>query len=110
MNVYIVTYPVPNNIKHLVDISTFDYLIAVDRAVTFAHAQGIKIDLAIGDFDSIEDKSILSKLNIKELDKEKDETDAYAAIKIAYSLNPEQVYLLGGLGGLRFEHRYVHLL
>ncbi len=111
MNVYVITYPVPKKINQLVDINEVDFVIAVDQAIPYILKQQIKIDYAIGDFDSLKDLHMLENLNYKRLPIEKDQTDTFEALTFAYQMeNVDQVYLLGGLGGKRFEHSYAHLL
>ncbi len=111
MNVYIITYPVPKKINLLIDISEGDFVIAVDQAIPYILKQNIKIDYAIGDFDSLSNHHLLDDINHKQLPKEKDQTDTFEALSYAYQIGDvDQVYLVGGLGGKRFEHSYAHLL
>ncbi len=111
MNVFVITYPVPKYIYKLVDINPDDYVIAVDQALDATIKQGIKVDVALGDFDSLENHELLKKVKTIKLPTEKDYTDTFEALKYAYNLEGvDQVYVLGGLGGNRFEHNYVHLL
>lgn len=109
MNIFIVTYPVPRNLKEIINQYKPNYLIAVDSAVSFVFDLGIKIDLAVGDFDSIEKRDVLKSLNTIELNVMKNETDTEYAILEALKLNPTQIYLVGGIGGLRIEHSYANL-
>ncbi len=111
MNVFVITYPVPKKIKQLVEIYEDDFVIAVDQAIPFILKQDIKIDFAIGDFDSLKDHQLLNDIKHQALPSVKDHTDTYEALAYAYDLNSiDQVYLIGGLGGERFEHSYAHLL
>ncbi|XMB85611.1 thiamine diphosphokinase [Mycoplasmatota bacterium WC44] len=87
-----------------------DYVIAVDFGVEHAINKDIKIDLAVGDFDSV-DKTYLNDLKILELNPIKDETDLYVAIQEAIRLNPEKIVIYGATNG-RFDHYIanIHLL
>lgn len=109
MRVIVVTYPVPKDIKQIFELKEDDYIIAVDQAVLALYKQRIKIDLAIGDFDSLKNKGILKTLHTIELSPIKDVTDTYQAIVEAYRLDVDSVYLIGGFGGSRIEHFMGHL-
>lgn len=109
MRAIVVTYPVPKDIRQIFQLKTDDYIIAVDQAVLALYKQRIKIDLAIGDFDSLKNKGVLKTLNTIELSPIKDVTDTYQAIVEAYQLDVDAVYLIGGFGGARIEHFMGHL-
>ena len=96
-------------IGHDLDLNKYDYtnkyVIAVDRGALKALQAGIKVDLALGDFDSIKvnQKEELKKhFNLLELPSEKDETDTLAAIKLCKNAN--KITILGGIQGKRIEH------
>jgi thiamine pyrophosphokinase len=77
-------------------------VIAVDRGVQVCLEKNIKIDLAVGDFDSV-DSALLKGLKVKKLNKEKDETDLQVAIEEALKHQPKTIYLYGVTGG-RLDH------
>lgn len=77
-------------------------VIAVDRGVQVCLEHKIPIDLAVGDFDSVE-SSLLKGLSLKKLNKEKDETDLQVAIEEALKHEPTNIYLYGVTGG-RLDH------
>jgi thiamine pyrophosphokinase len=77
-------------------------IIAVDRGIHACFDHQLTIDLAVGDFDSV-DTSLLQGLPIKKLNKEKDETDLQVAIEEALSHHPEAILLYGVTGG-RLDH------
>ncbi len=110
MRVLIVVHPVPKDIKKIISLNEDDYIIAVDQAVLALYKQRINIDLAIGDFDSLTNDGVLTKLNVKRLNPIKDETDTFAALVEAEKLNPDQMIMIGGIGGNRIEHFMAHLL
>jgi len=110
MRVLIVAHPVPKDIKKIVTLNRDDYVIAVDQAVLDLYKQRIKIDLAIGDFDSLKNDGILTQLNVIRLKPEKDVTDTYQALVEADKLNPDELLMIGGIGGDRIEHFVVHLM
>src|SRR6267154_764394 len=68
-------------------LSSIDFFIAADAGATTALSLGINLDIVIGDFDSIDKKtlSVLEKQKTKLLrfPKEKNETDTELAIDYA---------------------------
>ncbi|WIF88734.2 thiamine diphosphokinase [Acholeplasma laidlawii] len=103
-----IVHPVPNNLNQIIKKPA--YVIAVDQGLFDAYKQGVFVDLAIGDFDSLSDISLLDKVLYKRLNPVKDITDTEAALQYALSLNPAHTYILGGIGGSRLEHSYANLL
>lgn len=90
-----------------------DYIIGVDRGAYFLYSNGIEINTAIGDFDSVTDKEkklIFSKaLNIISCDPyDKNETDTEMAFNYALSKQPNEIVLLGVLGS-RFDHSLANI-
>lgn len=86
---------------------TNKYIIGADFGALFAIQNNLKLDVAIGDFDSITPNELtLVKKNSKkiiQLNPIKDKTDSNEAIEYAYSLG-ENVTILGGIQGNRIEH------
>lgn len=109
MKVYIVTNYAPNNIDEIINIQEEDYVVAVDGGFDLLIKQKIKIDIVVGDMDSIKNKKMLHKYDQLTLKKEKDETDTFVAIDYAYSLS-SNVYLVGGIQGPRIEHFIANLM
>ncbi len=103
------THPVPNDVKSLVTIKEEDFVIGVDQALSAIYKQRIKVDLAVGDFDSLKNKGLLHGLNTEELPAEKDVTDSYHAIKLAHDMPHDEIILIGGAGGERIEHAFAHM-
>lgn len=108
--IVVCVYPILSNIETVLDDIKYDQLISVDQATHFLIEKNIPISLAIGDFDSIEDKIVLNDINHITLNVEKDETDTLAAIRYAYQQNPDEVIVLGGIGGERIEHSIANIL
>lgn len=109
MKTYIITYPTPKKIKELVNINEDDFVIAVDKGLEEAVKQNIKIDLVIGDFDSLDDKNLLKNINYIKLDERKNETDTIYALLYAKKLGHKKIYILGGIKGERVDHFYANL-
>ncbi|MBU1141073.1 MAG: thiamine diphosphokinase [Firmicutes bacterium] len=110
MRVLVVTHPTPKDIRKILPLLESDYIIAVDQAVTSLYKQRIKIDLAVGDFDSLTNHSMLMNLNVVRLNPVKDVTDTHQALIEATKVNPDELYLIGGIGGERIEHFMVHTM
>lgn len=104
MRTYVITRSVPNNINDLITIAPNDFVIAVDGALPHVLKQKINVDLVIGDLDSLKDKAALKGLEYIKLNREKDETDTFVAVKYAYEKTNNEVFLIGGIKGDRIEH------
>lgn len=93
-------------------MSEIDIWIGADRgALTLTKSQ-IPIEYAVGDFDSIneEEKGAIQKNTnfFEEYPPEKDETDLQLALRKAYELHPDKIYLFGVTGG-RLDHELVNI-
>ena len=104
MTAVIVTRPVPKNVKAILGRLKPDTVIAVDGAVKVLVDAGIGVDLAVGDFDSLDDQSVLDGIRTDRLSPEKDITDTARAIKDACQMDAERIVLVGGLMGQRADH------
>ena len=80
-----------------------DYLICADGGTRHTRALGIQPDLVIGDLDSAEQEQlqVLQDANvpIERFPHDKNETDLELAINRAVGLQPDQILILGALGG-----------
>ncbi len=86
-----------------------DYIICADGGYKHLLKIGIKPDLLVGDFDSLnflEEKPDIK--NIIALPIEKDETDTLFALKKAFEKKPDKIVIYGGLG-TRFDHSYANM-
>ena len=110
MRVIVVTHPTPKDIKKILNIKDSDQIIAVDQAVLALYKQRIKIDLAVGDFDSLPNQGILTQLHVVRLNPVKDVTDTHQALVEAMKMNPDELILMGGIGGDRIEHFMIHTM
>lgn len=82
-----------------------DYIIGADKGYTYIEKIGLKADEIIGDFDSSKEPNFKNKTKLKP---EKDETDLYAAIKIAIKKGYKKIIIYGGLGG-RISHTIANI-
>lgn len=110
MRVIVVTHPTPKDIKKILSIEASDRIIAVDQAVLALYKQRIKIDLAVGDFDSLTNQGILTQLHVVRLNPIKDVTDTHQALVEAMKMDPDELIMIGGIGGDRIEHFMIHTM
>ena len=108
MNAVIV---IGNNYKVNKDDFKDSYVIGADKGALFCAQNNIKMDIAIGDFDSIksyEFEKIKSLTKVIKLNPIKDLTDTMEAINLVK--NYDTITILGGIQGKRIEHFYANLL
>ena len=77
------------------------FVIAADSGYDTAKRLGIKVDLLVGDMDSV--KNIPIGVNTVRVKAEKDDTDTMLAIGIAKDKGAEKITVIGGGGG-RADH------
>ena len=80
-----------------------DLSIAADSGYHTAVALGERIDLLLGDFDSIGDVPRDSGIEIQQVPAEKDYTDTQLAVEIAIDRGATDIIIIGGLTG-RLDH------
>ena len=80
-----------------------DLTIAADSGYHTARALGERIDLLLGDFDSIGDMPRDEGMEIRRVPAEKDYTDTQLAVEIALDKGAEDIIMIGGLSG-RLDH------
>ncbi len=82
-------------------------IVGVDKGAFLALKSNVKLDYAVGDFDSLnEDETQLvfdNTLNKIQLDPIKDVTDTYYAYQ-KFNLGMRRIIILGGIQGFRIEH------
>ncbi len=104
---------IPNlrNAKAILDANR--YIIAADGGSQHLQEMDIIPDMLIGDLDSIQPdylKELIAKnVEIKQYPVAKDLTDLEIAIQRAKDLNPEQIVIVGAMGG-RFDHALANVL
>ena len=107
MKIAIISPSVPKDIKKIITVEDY-YIIAVDGAVESLSKQGIQYQLAIGDFDSLKDESLLSG-NVVRLNPIKDDSDTAKALEMAFEKS-DDVILIGGTEGARKDHFIANLM
>jgi thiamine pyrophosphokinase len=78
-------------------------VIAADGGAELAKPLGLRVDLAVGDFDSISPETLAAAARVERHPPDKDATDLELALEAALLLEPERVLVLGGAGG-RLDH------
>jgi thiamine pyrophosphokinase len=82
-----------------------DTLICADGGTRHALALGVRPHLIIGDMDSAEQDQLqeFNDVPMERFSHDKNETDLELAIDHAFDLNPDQILVVGALGG-RLDH------
>lgn len=95
---------------------SYDCVIAVDGGLALLKALGLKPDAIVGDFDTVDSRSLAEYKNMPGItweirEPEKDETDTELALLTARKLGCRKLVLLGATGG-RMDHAIgnIHLL
>jgi thiamine pyrophosphokinase len=88
-------------------------VVAADSGIDQAHALGLRVDVAVGDFDSVTVAGLARAADAgARLDRHpaaKDATDLELALVAAVALRPRQIHVIGGSGG-RFDHLLANAL
>lgn len=96
------------------DLCKFDFtnsiVVGIDKGAYSAYLANIKLDYAIGDFDSIsanELKLLEDYTKVIKLNPIKDDTDTLYALNMFKDYN--NLYVLGGISGSRIDHFVANL-
>ena len=97
-----------------VDLSMYDFkdnlVVGVDKGAFLAYLNNIRLDYAVGDFDSIsaEELKLLEKYTkVIKLNPIKDLTDTEYALEMFKECN--HIFVLGGIFGRRIDHFFANL-
>ena len=85
-----------------------DLVIAADAGYRNAQALGVKVQLLLGDFDSLDEKEIPKETEILRVPVEKDFTDTQLAVETAMRKGANDLVIIGGLDG-RLDHTLSNL-
>ena len=83
-----------------------DLLNCADAGYSYIRDTKLKVDLLVGDFDSL--NNLPNNIDIYKLPKEKDETDLYVAIEEGIKRGYRKFEIYGSLGG-RIEHSIANI-
>jgi len=111
--VVVVTGGDPVARSHLPTLPLGTRVIAADSGIEHAHALGLVVDLAIGDFDSVSPEALAHAsaegATVERHPVAKDATDLELALDAALAMRPARVLVLGGHGG-RLDHLLANAL
>lgn len=80
-----------------------DLRIAADSGYLTARSLGDRLDVIVGDFDSMPESEVSEGVETIRVPAEKDDTDTQLAVEIAVSRGADDIVIIGGLGG-RLDH------
>ncbi len=80
-----------------------DLTVAADAGYHTARRLGERVDVLLGDFDSVGDIPRDGEFERIQVPAEKDETDTQLAVELALERGAEEIFIIGGLSG-RLDH------
>jgi len=89
-----------------IEIECDDYVIAADAGLKYLEEDGIKCDMAVGDFDTL--KYVPDHPNVIALKPEKDETDTWEAVRQGMKKGYSEFHIFCALGG-RTDHSIANI-
>jgi thiamine pyrophosphokinase len=96
-----------------IDLPQDAVVVAADEGIDRAHALGLTVDVAVGDFDSVSPAALATAeaagARIERHPEAKDATDLELALDVALELDPQRILVLGGDAG-RLDHLLAALL
>lgn len=84
-----------------------DFVIAADAGYQICLRENLRLDLLLGDFDSMEPPAEFT--HVHRLPVEKDDTDTLAALKAGLEQGCDIFHIYGGTGGKRLDHTLANL-
>ncbi len=103
--------PTPETVQRW--LRPHDVLIGADGGCRIALQLNLRLDYAIGDFDSLSEADLQQlhamHVQLRRYPPQKDETDLELALQLAISLNATEIVVLGALGG-RLDHEMANLM
>lgn len=85
------------------DLPLADLVVAADSGYEVAVALGFRVDVVVGDFDSISTTPLPDHVIVEKHEADKDQTDLDLALELAIREDPARVVVVGGAGG-RQDH------
>jgi thiamine pyrophosphokinase len=89
------------------------FVVAADGGARHATPLGLRIDRWVGDGDSLGDEGIAALeaqgIPVERAPVDKDESDTELAVRAALSRGPDEIAILGALGGPRLDHALANL-
>ncbi|HWB88603.1 MAG TPA: thiamine diphosphokinase [Acidimicrobiia bacterium] len=88
------------------ELPVADLVVAADSGYDTAVAAGFDVGLLVGDFDSIQARSVPDTVTVDRHSADKDASDLELALERVMDHRPERVVVVGGAGG-RFDHELI---
>jgi len=111
--VVVITGGDPVERSHLGDIPSGSFVVAADSGIEHAQALDLRVDHAVGDFDSVSPGALAlaaeGGARIERHPAAKDATDLELALDVAADRCPARILVLGGHGG-RLDHLLANAL
>ena len=85
------------------ELPSADLVVAADSGYDVAEHLGFRVDVLVGDLDSVETSPIPRHVIVERHPVDKDQTDLDLALELAIREDPSRVVVIGGTGG-RFDH------
>jgi len=85
------------------ELPVADLVLAADSGYDVAVHLGVRVDVLVGDLDSVTTSPIPDHVAIERYPVDKDQTDLDLALELAMREDPSRVVVIGGTGG-RFDH------
>lgn len=85
------------------DLPVADLVVAANGGYRVAEALGHRVDVVVGDLDSVSEDELPRHLVVERHPADKDATDLELAIEMLARDSPERLIVVGGSGG-RFDH------
>jgi thiamine pyrophosphokinase len=85
------------------ELPSADLVVAADSGYDVALHLGFRVDVLVGDMDSIGAASIPDHVVVESHPADKDQTDLELSLELAVREDPSRVVVVGGTGG-RFDH------
>ena len=105
--VIVITGGDPVDVAHLPPLPEGALVVAADSGIDRAHDLGMRVDIAVGDFDSVTagalERAELDGATVQRHPEGKDATDLELALTAALEQAPRRIIVVGGHGG-RLDH------
>lgn len=85
------------------DVPDADLVVAANGGHDTAIAMGIRVDLLVGDLDSVDSTTLPDRLLVEQHPADKDATDLELAMQVVLRRQPDRLVVVGGSGG-RLDH------
>lgn len=90
-------------------LSSEDCVIVADGGYDYIGKLGVKPDVIVGDFDSVQNDFSETDATVQKHPVIKDDTDTMLAVKIGFDKGYTEFMIYGGVGGRRTDHTVANL-